>query len=109
MNLDDLVKKCEEEVYWKNFRNYIHSFSGNFDHYKEVVKSIEEKDITKFIEICDNRIERAKVLLSDVATVLGFLMTAIAILATLAKKELFFYHNSWSNYNNTWLCITYQL
>jgi hypothetical protein len=85
MTLDEIVKECEKQVDWKNFRNYIHSFSGNFDHYKKVVTSLEKKDITKFIKICDNRKERARVLLSDVATVLGFLMAAISILVSFSK------------------------
>lgn len=91
MKLNDLVNDCEKPMEWRNLAYWtLHSFSGNFEFYRVIVdnKIEDEEDITKFIEICDNRIERAKVLLSDVATVLGFLITGTAILASFAKENL---------------------
>lgn len=84
-----LLKNCGKKAGWKNFVYFIHSFSGNFEFYKGIVENnIGEKDIEIFIEICDNRIERAKTLLSDVATVLGFLITGTTIIIALTTETL---------------------
>lgn len=91
MALNDLVNDCEKTMKWKNLANQtLRSFSGNFEFYRVIVdnKIKNEKEITKFIQICDNRIERAKVLLSDVATVLGFLIATMAVLAYYINENL---------------------
>ncbi len=94
MNISELVGKCEESIGWGL---NLHSFTDDFEHYRKITKDkIDGKDINKFIEICDNRIERAKTLLKDVATVLGFSITGVSIIS-LAKTivsflfEIFFW------------------
>ncbi len=83
MNVVGLVEKCENNVGWMKKPAW-YSFTSNFEYFKKFIKDdLEEtgkRDLDKFIEICDNRIERAKALLSDVATVLGFGVTGAAII-----------------------------
>lgn len=87
MNLGELVKKCGEKAGWKNFV-YLHSFTGNFEFYKGIVENnIDEKDTEIFIEICDNRIDLAKVFLQDIATVLGFFITSLTIVLAISGLE----------------------
>ena len=87
--MDELIKACENKISWR----YWHSFTGNFEYYKKidkklVAKVIEDDDgIDKFIEICNNRRERAKTFLQDVATVLGFFGSSLAIVLTLSVLE----------------------
>lgn len=55
---------------------------NNFDAYKKIIednKPEEEVEIDKFIKVCDVKIERAKILMSDVGTVLN---ASIAVIAT---------------------------
>lgn len=91
MNTDvnKLVKECENKTSWKNVKSLFHSFTDNFDDYKKFIadNKLEGGDIDKFIEICNIKIERAKTLLSDVATVLGFDITAISIILALSFEE----------------------
>lgn len=87
MNLGELVKKCGEKAGWKNFVYFRHSFSDNFEFYKGIVENIEEKDIEIFIEICDNRIDLAKVFLQDIATVLGFFIASLTIVLAISGLE----------------------
>ena len=88
--MDNFIKACEKRIHWIN----LHSFTGNFEYYKdifegELVAKVREdrKGMDKFIEICNNRIERAKTFLQDVATVLGFFGSSLAIVLTLSVLE----------------------
>ncbi len=88
INLGDLVKDCEKEVGWRKPFSYFHSFSGNFEHYKEIIeKKLKEEEIDNFIKICDNRIDLAKVFLQDIATVVGFFITSLSIVLVLSVLE----------------------
>ncbi len=83
MNASKLLEDCEKSIGWS-----LHSFTGDFGHYRKIIKDnlegkeIEVKEIDKFIEICNNRIERAKTFLSDVATVLGFGITGASVIVS---------------------------
>ena len=85
--MDNLIKACEKKIHWINF----HSFTGNFEYYKDeklVDKLIKDKKgIDKFIEICNNKIECAKTFLQDVATILGFFSSSLVIVLTLSVLE----------------------
>ncbi|VVB89410.1 Uncharacterised protein [uncultured archaeon] len=93
MKVDELVNECEVmlRVGWNPYK-YIKlawcSFSGDFDYFKEVIaNNIGDIDIKKFIEICDNRIERAEAFLQDVGTVLGFFITSFTIVLVVTTME----------------------
>ena len=85
--MDKLIEACENKIGWRCW----HSFTGNFEYYKDeklVDKLIEDqKGIDKFIEICNNRIECAKTFLQDVATILGFFSSSLVIVLTLSVLE----------------------
>ena len=87
--MDNFIKACEKKIHWIN----LHSFTGNFEYYKKidkklVAKVIKDDDrIDKFIEICNNRIERAKTFLQDVTTVLGFFGSSLTIVLALSILE----------------------
>ncbi len=89
MDASELVKECEKEVGWQNFMSYGHSFTGNFKHYREITENrLNGEESKRFIDLCDNRIEHAKTLLKDVATVLGFAIAGISIIISLSSKVI---------------------
>lgn len=86
MDVKELVKECENNAGW---RTYGHSFTNNFKHYTNilVLKEINNEEIGKFINICDNRIKHAKTLLKDVAMVQGFAVASASIILSLVAKD----------------------
>jgi hypothetical protein len=82
----ELVKECEKHIGWIKKPAW-YSFTSNFEYFKEFLKyklDMEKTEIAKFVEICDHRIERAKTLLGDVATVLGFGVAGATIMVTFS-------------------------
>lgn len=97
MKVKELVKKCEGElkVGWdiiKYLGLAYYSFRGNFGVIREDIgndMAFDDSDeVKQFIEVCDNRINRAGIFLSEVATVLGFALTALTIIAVISGDTL---------------------
>lgn len=94
MKVKELVKECERElkvVRWHS--NYIWLLYRFFGEFEEIRKGIRFDDfnnveINQFIEVCDNRINRAKIFLSEIAMALGFAITALTIIAVLVSGTL---------------------
>lgn len=80
--LDRLNSTSPIKLAWWSFRN-------NFNELQTGFPSIElnDKDVEDFITICDNRLDRAKTFLSEIAVVLGFNFAALTIVAALVKIE----------------------
>ncbi len=94
--VEDILKKCNNEIraatYKPLSREYkyglvVWSFNNNFESIQNKISfdSFEKEDFDKFIEICNNRLERSKVLLNEIAVVLGFDFSAFAVIAAIAK------------------------
>ena len=96
MKAKELVKKCEGELkvgdtpIIKFLRLAYYSFRGDFERIRGDISfnELEESEIKRFIEVCNNRIARARTFLNDVAMVLGFALTALSIIAILASGTL---------------------
>lgn len=89
MNARELLIRCEREAGWQNYILYGHSFSGNFEYYREFTENkLNGEENEKFLELCNNRIERAKILLRDVAMVVGFVIVAISAIISLSSKVI---------------------
>ncbi|MBU4372931.1 MAG: hypothetical protein KJ714_00525 [Euryarchaeota archaeon] len=90
MNANELVKECEKmlNVGWnpiKYIRLARYSFRGDFNYFKKIIlDNVEETEKKKFIDICDNRIERAKAFLQDVGTVIGFFIISLSIVLAVS-------------------------
>lgn len=91
---DEVLEKCIDDVdAHNNIKKFIllalWSFRNNF---KEIQKGIsfdsfEKEDFEKFIEICNNRLDRSKVFLHEIAIVLGFDLTALTFVITKAMDQ----------------------
>lgn len=92
MDVNELIKECETilRIGWNPVRYFLlawYSFSGDFNYFKKNIPNIQETDVEIFIEICDNRIERAEAFLQDVSTVLGFFITSLTIVLAVSMME----------------------
>jgi len=96
MKVKELVKKCEEKLkvgdtpITKFLRLAWYSFRGDFEKIRGHISfnEFEECEIKQFIEVCDNRINRAGIFLNEVAMVLGFALTALTIIAVISGDAL---------------------
>lgn len=89
-NVEKLRDKCIEKLkntsrlklVWWSFRN-------NFNELQTGFPSLEltDKEVEDFIAVCDNRLDRAKTFLKEIAAVLGFDLVALTIVATIVKIE----------------------
>jgi len=93
-NAEELLKICEKQIEtgWnvgKFFNLVVYSFRGNF---KAIKKNIhfgtpDASETEKFINTCENRRERAKILLNEIAPVIGFDVIAMTVVATMVPKS----------------------
>jgi hypothetical protein len=99
--VEELLEKCNEEIKSNRINLLIWSFMNNFGGIQEGISFLvfQKEDFEKFIEICNNRLDRSKVLLSEIAVVLGFDVTALSIIATLARTKE--YPTIWSLIKNS--------
>ncbi len=95
MKAKELMKECEGKLRVgdtpiKYLRLAGYSFRGNFEKIKEGISfnELEESEIELFTKVCDNRINRAGIFLNEVATVLGFDLTALSIIAVISSGVL---------------------
>ncbi|MCK4735598.1 MAG: hypothetical protein KAT65_24300 [Methanophagales archaeon] len=91
MKAKELVKKCEEKlkVGWdcEFVRLARYSFIGEFGAIREGIREDmafdDPAEVKRFIEVCDNRIARAKTFLNDIAMVFGFTLTSLSLVAVI--------------------------
>jgi hypothetical protein len=96
MNVKELVKECEGKLkvgdtpIIKFLRLTWYSFRGDFERIRGDISFNElgKSEIERFIKVCDNRINRAGILLNEIATVLGFDLTALSIIAVISSGVL---------------------
>ena len=79
----------KKSIYCQRFHKNIFSYLP-FNLKK--IRKLDKYELKLFIDICDNRINRSDILLSEVASLLGFDLVALSIITTLAKNnEIHFY------------------
>ena len=91
METKKLVEGCEERLKVRRNGEFIrlawYSFLGKFGPIREGIREDmafdDPAEVKRFIEVCDNRINRAKILINEIAMVLGFDLTALSIVAVL--------------------------
>ena len=95
MKAKELVEKCEEKlkVGWsmrKFFRLAWYSFRSEFRAIREDItfNNLAEGEIKRFIQVCDNRVNRAGIFLNEIAMVLGFVLTALSIIAVIYSGRI---------------------
>jgi hypothetical protein len=95
-NAEELLKICEKQIEtrWKivKFLKLTgYSFVGNFKAIKENIQfdTLNESEAGKFIDACENRRERAKTLLKEIAPLIGFDVIAMTVVATIVHKMAF--------------------
>lgn len=87
------IEKLMEECTQKTNHNFWNLVKWSFmDNYKELqnislFSEVAKNDLEQFIRICDNRLDRAKTFLNDIAVVLGFDFVALSIIANMAKEQ----------------------
>ena len=90
-NAEELLKICEKriETGWnvgKFFNLVVYSFRGNFKAIWDNIQFniLNGDEAEKFINVCENRRERARMLLSEISPLIGFggaTMTGVALFA----------------------------
>jgi membrane protein YdbS with pleckstrin-like domain len=92
-NAEELLKICEKQIEtrWKivKFLKLTgYSFTGNFKAVKENIQfdTLNENEAEKFINACENRRERAKILLNEIAPLIGFDVVAMTVIASFAHE-----------------------
>ena len=89
-NAEELLKICEKQIEtrWKMVKFLKltgHSFTNNFKAIKENIHfdTPDASETEKFIAVCENRRERAKILLSEIGPLIGFGVAAMVGVALL--------------------------
>ncbi len=87
--VEELLEECNKKISESKYKLAYWSFSNNFEGIQSEISfnGFEKEDFCKFLKICDNRLERAKTFLNDIAVVLGFDFIALSIIATIAKEH----------------------
>ncbi|MEA2032703.1 MAG: hypothetical protein U9N41_03850 [Euryarchaeota archaeon] len=96
MGAKKLVEICEGKLkVGRNgefFRLARYSFIGEFGAIREGIQedsTFDDPDeIERFIKVCDNRINRARILLNEIAMVLGFDLAALSIVAVILSGRI---------------------
>ena len=86
--IEDILEKCTEKTK-PDIHNYINlawwSFLNNFKDIKKDISfdEIDDSELMQFIKICDNRLDRSKTFLNDIAVVFGFDLLALSIIVNV--------------------------
>lgn len=89
-NLEKLLKKCNGKIECNRFNLFIWSFMNDFKELQNIsFGGIDDYELKQFVKICDNRLDRAKIFIKDIAVVLGFDFVALSIIATATEDSIF--------------------
>ena len=88
MNAEKLLTRCEQRFECGYLKLIFYSFSGNFESVSKYVPfdDLDRDEVEKFIAACENRRERAKILMNEIGPVLGFDVIAMTVVATIVPK-----------------------
>lgn len=82
-----LVDECTKKIDLYNYKNIVKwSFIDDFKKLQDIplFDEVNNAELKQFIEICDNRLDRAKTFLNDIAVVLGFDLLSLSIVVPIA-------------------------
>jgi len=85
-NVENILEICNEKTA-HNYWNLVKwSFADDFKKLQDIsfFNEINDDELKRFIKICDNRLDRAKTYLNEIAVVLGFTIASLSIVLTLA-------------------------
>ena len=84
MKAEELLEKCEGEIKRIKRKFWCSSYSSEFkDIRKTFFENIDEDEVDLFIDICNNRLDRAKTFLGHTATSLSIFIASLIILASI--------------------------
>ena len=92
-NVKNLTEICNQKISCNcinRIKFVIWSFTNNFNKIWDIISDdinnigLNDKQLEQFIDICDNRLERSKAFLNEIAVVLGFDFVALSIIASMA-------------------------
>ena len=85
-NVKRILEICNEKTAHNSWKLVYWSFTDNFEKLQDISFSdeITDNELEQFVKICDNRLDRAKTFLNDIAIVLGFIIASFSIVLTLA-------------------------
>lgn len=92
-NVKDITGACNRKIRRDRIKFIWWSFTNNFEDIWDIISDDVNKiesngsGLEKFIEICDNRLERSKAFLNEIAVVLGFDFVAISIIISIVDFE----------------------
>lgn len=90
--VEGLLEKCNGKIGCNRFNLFIWSFMNDFKELQDssLFNGFDESELKIFIKICNNRLERSKTFLNDIAIVFGFDLAALSIVATIGERENMF-------------------
>ena len=97
MKAKELVEECEKRLkvgwnVWTFVKLGCYGFLGEFGAIRrDIGKDIafdDPNEVKRFIQVCDNGINRARIFLNEIAMVLGFALTSLSIVAVLLSGRL---------------------
>ena len=85
----DLLEICNEKTAHNHCKLFYWSLVDDFKKLQDIsfFNEINDDELKQFIKICDNRLDKAKTYLNEVALVLGFTITSLSIVLTFAIIE----------------------
>ena len=89
-NVENILEICNEKTA-HNYWNLVKwSFTDNFKKLQNIpfFDEITDDELKQFVKICDNRLNRAKIFINDIAIVLGLIVTLYSIVLTLPIVEV---------------------
>lgn len=82
--VEEILAKCNGKIECNRFNLVIWSFMNDFKELQNIsFDEVNKRELNYFIKICDNRLDRAKIFLNDIAVVLGFGILTLSIIATI--------------------------
>lgn len=89
--VEELLEECNKKIKCNRFNLLIWSFMNDFNELQNIslFDEVDKDDLDKFIKICNNRLERSKIFLKDIAVVMGFDFVALSIIVTAVESSIF--------------------
>lgn len=87
----ELLVECEEKIKWYDWKFISYSYRSAFKEIRKtffkIIKDedieLDKEELKVFIEICDNRLDRAKSFLGHTTTSLSILIGSMVVLAAI--------------------------
>ena len=86
LKAEELLEKCEQKIKWINWKFLLDSYRSEFEEirltfFKDI--NINGDELKIFIDICENRLDRAKSFLGHTAMSLSIFIGSFVVIATI--------------------------